>query len=92
MDTPPLPAGDLASSGLRADRIERLVATLDAHIAEDRYPGAQIALARHGRLLLDRSLGRARIDPQPAPAMPGTLWLLYSNTKVLIATALWRLC
>ena len=92
MDAPPLPAGDLASSGLRADRIERLAATLDAHIAEDRYPGAQIALARHGRLLLDRSLGRARIDPQPAAAMPGTLWLLYSNTKVLFATALWRLC
>ena len=36
MDTFPLPAGDLASSGLRTDRLERLVGLIDAHIAEGR--------------------------------------------------------
>ncbi|MFM1992063.1 MAG: hypothetical protein RJA99_5020 [Pseudomonadota bacterium] len=92
MDTFPLPAGDLASSGLRPDRIEKLVGLIESQIAEGRYPGAQIALARHGRLLLDRSFGAARTAPQPVAAGPDTLWLLYSNTKVLVATALWRLC
>jgi CubicO group peptidase (beta-lactamase class C family) len=92
MDTFPLPAGDLASSGLRADRLERLFAVIDGHVAEDRYPGCQIALARDGRLLLERTVGRARTVPEPVPASADTLWLLYSNTKVLVATALWRLC
>jgi CubicO group peptidase (beta-lactamase class C family) len=93
MDTPfPLPAGDLASSGLRADRIERLVSTIGSHLAEGRYPGAQIAIARHGRLLLQRTFGASRTVPEAVPARDDTLWLLYSNTKVLVATALWRLC
>jgi CubicO group peptidase (beta-lactamase class C family) len=91
METFPLPAGDLAASGLRADRIERLVATIEAHIAEGRYPGAQIAIARHGQLLLERTFGQARLAPEPMAAASDTLWLLYSNTKVLVATALWRL-
>jgi CubicO group peptidase (beta-lactamase class C family) len=92
MDTYPLPAGDLASSGLRADRLERLFALIDGHVAEGRYPGCQIALARHGRLLLERTVGHARTVPAPVPAAADTLWLLYSNTKVIVATALWRLC
>jgi CubicO group peptidase (beta-lactamase class C family) len=92
MDTFPLPAGDLAASGLRADRIERLVGLIGEHVAAGRYPGAQIALARHGRLLLTRNFGAARTVPEPVPARDDTLWLLYSNTKVLVATALWRLC
>ena len=91
MDTFPLPAGDLASSGLRTDRLERLAGFIDSQIAEGRYPGAQIAIARHGRLLLERTVGDARLVPERVPAGPDTLWLLYSNTKVLMATALWRL-
>lgn len=87
----PLPAGDLADSGLRADRIERLVALVERHIAEGRYPGCQIALARHGHLLLDRTFGDARVEPERVPAADDTLWLLYSNTKVITAAALWRL-
>jgi CubicO group peptidase (beta-lactamase class C family) len=92
MDTYPLPAGDLAASGLRADRLERLFALIDGHVAEGRYPGCQIAIARHGRLLLERTVGHARTVPGPVKAAPDTLWLLYSNTKVIVATALWRLC
>jgi CubicO group peptidase (beta-lactamase class C family) len=91
MDTFPLPAGDLASSGLRTDRLERLAGFIDSQIAEGRYPGAQIAIARHGHLLLERTVGDARLVPERVPARPDTLWLLYSNTKVLMATALWRL-
>lgn len=91
MDTFPLAPGDLAAGGLRPDRIERLVALVERHVAEGRHPGAQVAIARHGRLLLDLSVGLARTGPPPVPAGPDTLWLLYSNTKVIVAIALWKL-
>jgi CubicO group peptidase (beta-lactamase class C family) len=41
--------------------------------------------------VLDRTFGRARTEPGDVAAAPETLWLLYSNTKVLIATAMWIL-
>src|SRR6267378_330341 len=61
------------------------------HLAEGRYPGAQIAVAREGKLALARSFGDARIDPSRVPAREDSLWLLYSNTKVITACAVWIL-
>lgn len=70
MGTFPLPAGDLASCGLRTDRLERLAGCIDSQIAEGRYPGAQIAIARHGRRAQKhrrrcalRAQGGGRLDP-----------------------------
>jgi CubicO group peptidase (beta-lactamase class C family) len=48
-------------------------------------------VARHGRLALFRSFGDARTDPRRVTANDDTLWLLYSNTKVLTACAMWIL-
>ncbi|MFO1162494.1 MAG: serine hydrolase domain-containing protein [Reyranellaceae bacterium] len=87
----PLPATDLESAGLRRQQIERLEALIQRHIAEGRYPGCQIALARHGKLALFKSFGNAVTDPATRPAADDTLWLLYSNTKVVTAVALWAL-
>lgn len=87
----PLPVADLGAAGLRTEMIERLCALIDSHVAEGRYPGAQIALARHGKLVLERSFGQARIGDAPMGATHDTLFLLYSNTKVIVATALWQL-
>jgi CubicO group peptidase (beta-lactamase class C family) len=87
----PLAAADLADSGFREEQIRRLVDLIDRHIAEGRYPGCQIALARNGRLVLDRSFGEARTAPARKRADGDALWLLYSNTKVVTATALWLL-
>jgi CubicO group peptidase (beta-lactamase class C family) len=81
-----LPQTDLASAGLRGEQIDLLAALIERHIAEGRYPGAQIAIARHGSLALFRSFGNATLD---RPADDSTLWLLYSNTKVVTAGALW---
>jgi CubicO group peptidase (beta-lactamase class C family) len=36
-------------------------------------------------------VGAARLQPARRPARDDTLWLLYSNTKVLVAVALWQL-
>ncbi|MFO1197588.1 MAG: serine hydrolase domain-containing protein [Burkholderiaceae bacterium] len=85
----PLPAADPAANAIRTDQLERLWALIERHRAEGRYPGAQVALARHGKLLVDRTFGEGVVG---TPAKPDTLWLLYSNTKVVTATALWKLC
>ncbi len=87
----PLPSADLASLGFRVEQIDRLTTLIDRHIAEGRYPGCQIALARHGKLGLFRSFGNAATEPKPRAAADDTLWLLYSNTKVVTAVALWAL-
>jgi CubicO group peptidase (beta-lactamase class C family) len=80
-----------SSLGFRVDSLNRLGRIIEGHIRENRYPGAQIALARHGKLALFRSFGAARIEPDATPARDDTLWLLYSNTKVITAAAIWVL-
>jgi CubicO group peptidase (beta-lactamase class C family) len=87
----PLPAATPAALGLDERCLDRLTELIGRHLAEGRYPGAQIAVARHGRLALFRCFGEARIEPDRVPARDDTLWLLYSNTKVLTASALWLL-
>ncbi len=77
--------------GLRPEALDRLCGIVERQIAENRYPGAQIAVARHGKLALFQTFGAARIAPDRVPARDDTLWLLYSNTKVITAAALWLL-
>lgn len=88
----PLPQAALSENGIRPEQIALLTGLIEGHIREGRYPGAQIALARHGKLLLERTFGHARTEPSRVEAGTQTLWLLYSNTKVVLATALWKLC
>src|SRR5712692_4867845 len=87
----PLEASNLADARLSPEPLARLGEIITRHIAEGRYPGAQIAVARHGKLALFKTFGDARIDPKRAPAVDDTLWLLYSNTKVITACAVWLL-
>ncbi len=87
----PLPPADLESLGFRTGQIDRLIELIERHIAAGRYPGCQIALARHGKLALFRSFGNAVTEPAKRPATDDSLWLLYSNTKVVTAVALWVL-
>lgn len=87
----PLPTAEAASLGLDVPALDRLMEIVTRHITEGRYPGAQLAVARHGKLALVRTLGDARLDPARVVANDDTLWLLYSNTKVLTACAVWLL-
>ena len=87
----PLETADPAALGLDPDRLDRLARLIQSQIEDRRYPGAQIAVARNGRLVLERSFGEARTAPAREPAAADTLWLLYSNTKVVTAAALWVL-
>jgi CubicO group peptidase (beta-lactamase class C family) len=62
-----------------------------SHLEEGRYPGAQIALARNGQLAVYRSYGDAKTEGGRAPATGDTLFLLFSQTKVLTSSAVWAL-
>jgi CubicO group peptidase (beta-lactamase class C family) len=91
-----MPLTDLSSTPIDPDRLQPLYDLIAQHIDEGRYPGAQIAIGHRGQLVLDMSFGQARLahaSPQTAaqPASPNTLWLLYSNTKIIMAVALWLL-
>jgi CubicO group peptidase (beta-lactamase class C family) len=83
-----LPRSEPAALGLDPARLEKLYQTIERHVADGRYPGAQIAIARHGRLGAFRTFGEARLGQ---PAADDTLWLLFSQTKMITAGALWQL-
>ena len=87
----PLPESDLASLGFAPRPLDHLDRLIRSHIEEGRYPGAQIALARHGKLALLRTYGDARTEPARQPATNDSLFLLFSQTKVLTSAALWTL-
>ena len=87
----PLSVATPSSLGLDVPALDRLPELITRHLAEGRYPGAQIAVARDGKLALFRTFGDARRDPARVPARDDSLWLLYSNTKVITASAIWVL-
>lgn len=90
-NTAPLPLADPSDLGLDPSQIERLYGLIDQHLAEGRYPGAQVAIARNGKLAAFRTFGNARTEPEAVPATDETLWLLYSQTKVIVTAAVWQL-
>jgi CubicO group peptidase (beta-lactamase class C family) len=87
----PLEKSDPEALGFAPEQLEKLDTLIAQHIEEGRFSGAQIALARHGKLALFRSFGNARTDPEAVPVTDSTLFLLFSNTKVLVSSALWLL-
>src|SRR3954454_18270295 len=64
----PLPSSEPASLGFATKPLEHLDRLIKQHIEDGRYPGAQIALARHGQLALFRTYGDAAIEPTRKPA------------------------
>jgi CubicO group peptidase (beta-lactamase class C family) len=77
-------------------QLQPLFDLIESHIAQKKYPGCQIALACQGKLWVERSFGASRVgvgqaDTHAMPAENNHLWLLYSNTKVWVATTLWKL-
>jgi CubicO group peptidase (beta-lactamase class C family) len=90
-DTDPLPSAEPASLGFALGPLSHLDRLIRQHIEDGRYPGAQIALARRGKLALYRSYGDARTGPEREAATGDTLFLLFSQTKVLTSAAIWTL-
>ncbi len=84
----PLATGTPEALGFAPAPLAALERLILRHLEEGRFPGCQIALARHGKLALARSYGEARPGVRAADE---TLWLLYSNTKILTMAAVWAL-
>ncbi len=81
-------------AGIDPAALQRLYAQIEGHIAAGRYPGAAVALARHGKLVAAREFGlarRATADQAAIPANGETMWLLYSQTKPVTSCAIWQL-
>jgi CubicO group peptidase (beta-lactamase class C family) len=76
--------------GLDPAKLERACEIVVSHIAGDFHPGAQLAVARHGKLALYRGFGSATVDPSRL-VDELTLFPLFSNTKVITAAAVWTL-
>ncbi len=87
----------LHTSTIDTHKLQPLFDLIQLHIDDHKYPGCQIAIAHEGQCLVNRSFGLARMgrgheaDTKALPANNDHLFLLYSNTKVLVATALWKL-
>ena len=63
-----LPSGDPQKFGFDQGQLDRLIATIERQIDDGWYPGCEIALARHGKLVLSRHFGHARIAPAKVKA------------------------
>src|SRR3954469_9229729 len=86
-----LPSSNPEALGFALKPLEHLDRLIREHIEQGRYPGAQIALARNGQLALFRTYGDARTEGGRAAASDNTLFLLFSQTKVLTSAAVWTL-
>ena len=84
----PLPSASPESLGLDPDRLELLSRTVQAGVSAGEYPGATIAIARHGKLALSQTFGQARIGTD---ATDETLWLMFSQTKPVTTAVIWQL-
>src|SRR5438552_19014277 len=87
----PLTPSTPAALNFRLRPLADLDKLIRTHIDEMRYPGCQIALARHGQLALYRTYRDARVDPEAVAPVDDTLWLRFSTTKVLTTAAAWSL-
>ena len=89
-----LPLTDPAGASIDEGRLERLYRQIERHIERGWYPGAAVAMARDSKLVAHREFGHARIETALGPAKaadPQTRWLLYSQTKPVVSSAVWTL-
>lgn len=93
-NAPPLESASLERMGIDPAALGRLYDRIERHIADGRYPGAAIAMARRGMLVAARTFGLARLaaaGQQAVTADADTMWLLYSQTKPVVSCAIWQL-
>lgn len=79
-----------AEVGLCPERLQRLLAVLQADIERGRLPGAVALVARRGKVALFESLGRQ--DPAAgSPMTRDSIFRIYSMTKPLVSVAVMML-
>lgn len=80
----PLPRAKPEEVGLSSERLARITAVLKADIEAGRIPGAVIAVARRGKLVMFEAYGW-RDKPQNLPMTTDTIFNIASMTKPMTA-------
>jgi CubicO group peptidase (beta-lactamase class C family) len=81
-----LPPADPESVGMSPARLGRIVTALNAEVENGQLPGAVVAVARHGRLVLHEAVGS--LGPDQSTKMPkDALFAIASMTKPIIGVA-----
>jgi CubicO group peptidase (beta-lactamase class C family) len=82
----PKPEVDPAEVGVDPTRLARADAVLDRYVDAGRLPGYVLVVARHGSVV-HVATGGLRDVEQGLPALPDTLWRIYSMTKPVTSVA-----
>ncbi|MCP1927773.1 serine hydrolase domain-containing protein [Bradyrhizobium elkanii] len=91
MKTDLLKDSDPSSVGLDASRLELVQDLLEEHIRERKYEGCQIAVARHGSLVLNKTYGICPDISKRGAPQDYTLFCIRSMTKTFTAAVIWSL-
>lgn len=83
--TPPLGDAAPADMGLSPERLERIDAMIETAIAEEQVPGAVALIARNGKIVYERALGKA--NPAGAILATDSIFRIASQTKAITSTA-----
>ena len=78
------------SAGLDEGRLQRLEATMQKDVAGGRIPGAVMAVARDGKVVMHKAIGQQ--DPAKGVAMRNdSIFRIYSMTKPIVSVAVMML-
>jgi len=83
-----LPTCEPEEVGLSSERLQRAFSLLQRWTEDGTLPGATALVARHGKIAGRYYTGWARIEPQPVPIQPDTIFAVASVTKPFTATGL----
>src|SRR3989442_4824705 len=82
----PLPTAKPEQVGMSSQRLERVGQTIKAQIANERFPGAVVLIARKGKIAYFEAFGQR--DPATgAPMTKDAIFRLYSMTKPFVSVA-----
>lgn len=85
-----LPTAAPADAGLCPERTQHIVQLLQHDVDRGRLPGAQVLIARRGKVVLDACVGR-RDPARDEPLRPDAIYRIYSMTKPIVSVAAMRL-
>jgi len=77
--------------GVDPERLDAVFQRAAREVEAGLLPSAQIAIARHGKLVGMRTFGHAEFAGKLAPATDDTLYCVFSTTKAITSAAAWML-
>jgi CubicO group peptidase (beta-lactamase class C family) len=85
-----IPSAAPSEVGLSAEKLDRIGPAVQKMIDRDQMAGAQVVVARHGKVAYFQSFGKANVE-SGAPIKPDTIFRIYSMTKSITSVAVMML-